>query len=576
MSTNEHWKDSYIYQYYDEINKGYHIVGKWIKLIYKILLEGIENGAFYYDHNEATQAVGWIETHCFHVEGKLGGTPFLLNKWQKSFVSILFGIVDENGNPQFKEVVLVVARKNGKSLLASAIGKYVWQVKGGYGARVYCLAPKFDQADIIYNSIWQQTTLDPEWQELKEKIDAEREATHRAVDDSGLARHTQTSLFQPSTNSTVKKIAYNAKTSDGFNPSFCICDEIASWEGDKGLKQYDVMKSGMGAREDGILLSCSTAGYINESIYDELMKRCTRFLLGDSKEKRLLPMLYMVDDVNLWNDLNELKKSNPNMNVSVPESFYEEEIAIAEGSLPRKAEFICKFCNVKQNNSQAWLSQEDVKKACGEHIDINEFKHCYCVAGIDLSQTTDLTSATVLVEKNDELYVFNKFWLPSEKIEEATVRDNLPYNIYIQRGLLEPSGDNFVDYHDCYNWLTGLVSELELLPLSVGYDRYSAQYLIQDLKTFGFQCDDVYQGDNLYPVLQEIEGLMKDGKIHIGDNDLLKVHLLNSAIKFNSERGRGKLIKISPTAHIDGVASMADAFCVRQKHYGELGERLKN
>ena len=110
----------------------------------------------------------------------------------------------------------------------------------------------------------------------------------------------------------------------------------------------------------------------------------------------------------------------------------------------------------------------------------------------------------------------------------------------------------------------------------VGYDRYSAQYLVQDLKTFGFQCDDVFQGDNLWGVLQEMEGLFKDGKVHIGNNDLLKVHLLNSAIKMNVERGRGRLIKLSPSAHIDGVASLADAFCVRQKWYGELGTRLEN
>ena len=195
---------------------------------------------------------------------------------------------------------------------------------------------------------------------------------------------------------------------------------------------------------------------------------------------------------------------------------------------------------------------------------------------MDLSQTTDLTSACIAVEKNGELYVFSKFWLPSEKIDEATQRDGLPYNIYIQRGLLEVSGENFVDYHDCFNWLVGLVEKYEILPLMVGYDRYSAQYLIQDLKSYGFQCDDVYQGDNLHGVLQEMEGLFKDGKVHIGNNDLLKVHLLNSAIKMNVERGRGRLVKLTPNAHIDGVASLADAFCVRQKYYGELGTRLEN
>lgn len=576
MRNEKQWKDSYIYRYYDDINNGLFIVGKWIRLIYKYLIEGVENGLFFYDSEKANNAVDWIETHCFHVEGRLGTKNLKLELWQKAFVATIFGIVDKDGFRQFREIVLIVGRKNGKSLLMSAICRYLWLVDGGFGARVYCLAPKSDQSKIIYNSIWTQTTLDPEWIALKEAISSEREANHRAVDDSELARHTQTSLFLPCKNSTVEKVSYLSKDSNGYNPSITICDEIASWEGDRGLKVYDVMKSAMGAREEGLIISCSTAGYVNESIYDELIKRSTRFLLGDSKEKRLLPLLYMVDDAELWNDLNELRKSNPNMNISVPESYFEDEIAIAETSLPKRAEFLTKYCNVKQNSSQAWLESKVVESACGKELRLEDFRSSYAICGIDLSQTTDLTSATAVIEKNGELYVFNKMWLPSEKIDEATARDGLPYNIYIQRGLLEPSGENYVDYHDCYRWMTDLVEKYEILPLVVGYDRYSAQYLVQDLSTYGFKTDDVYQGDNLWGVLQEAEGLLKDGKIHIGNNDLLKVHMLNSAIKFNAQRGRGRLVKMSPSDHIDGMASLVDALCVRQKFYGELGERLKN
>ena len=198
------------------------------------------------------------------------------------------------------------------------------------------------------------------------------------------------------------------------------------------------------------------------------------------------------------------------------------------------------------------------------------------MAGIDLSQTTDLTSACVVIEKAGELYVFAKFFLPAERIDEASQRDGVPYNIYIQRGLLQASGDNFVDYNDVFNWLVELVEKYEILPLRVGYDRYSAQYLIQQLKQYGFVVDDVFQGENLYPVLLETEGLLADGKIHIGDNDLLKAHLLNSAIKMSNERGRGKLVKVSPSVHIDGTAALVDALTVRQKWYNEIGDQLRN
>ena len=572
--------NNYILQYHKKIEDGTIIVGKWIRLLYEYLIKGLDNNQFFFDKKKADGVISWIENHCYHTEGPLAPSPLKLELWQKAFLSVVYGIVDKDGKRHFREIVLIMARKNGKSLFASAIAKYEWQ-QGGYGARIYCLAPKLDQTDIIYNSIWMQTTLDPEYQKLKDEVKAGIKYHERkTVDDSELPKHRMTDLYIAATNSTVKKIAFSERKSDGFNPSLTICDEIASWQGDKGLKMYEVMKSGMGAREMGenpsILLSCSTAGYIEGSIYDEIVKRATRFLLGDSKETKLAPFLYIIDDIEKWNDIEELKKSNPNLGVSVSESYLLEEMAVAEQSLSKRAEYIVKYACLKQNSSLAWLDTSTVNKCFGDPLDIETFRSSYAVCGIDLSQTTDLTAATIVIEKDGELYVFAKFWLPTEKIDEATARDGLPYTIYIQRGLLAPSGDNFVDYHDCYEWLVGMIEHYEILPLMVGYDRYSAQYLIQDLEQYGFRTDDVYQGDNLWGVLQEMEGLMKDGKVHCGDNDLLKVHLLNSAIKMNVERGRGKLIKLNANSHIDGCAALADAFCVRQKWYGEMGEQLAN
>jgi phage terminase large subunit-like protein len=567
--------ENYILAYYQGMKDGSQVVGKWIELLYEYIVNGLEEKKFFYDHKKAMKVIEYFEHHVFHVEGPKAPNPIELELWQKAFLSVIYGIVDGMGHRVAREVLLVIARKNGKSLIASGIGKYHFTNGDEYGAKIYNLAPKLDQADIVYNNLWQMVQLDPEYIERKAEIEAARDNRER-VDDSDLPRHRMTDLYLPALNSLVKKVAFSAKKSDGFNPSVCICDEVASWEGDKGLKQYDVMKSGQGAREEPLMISCTTSGYINDSIYDELMKRATRFLLGDSKETKFFPFLYMIDDVEKWNDINELKKANPNLGVSVSVDYLLEEIAIAEGSLPKKAEFMVKYCNIKQNSSLAWLDTKTIAKCCGEHLNIEDFKSSYCVAGIDLSRTTDLTAAVVVIERDGEFYVFAKFWLPKERIEEAIARDNVPYNLYIERGLLEPSGDNYVDYHDCYNWLVHLVEDLEILPLQTGYDRYSAQYLIQDLSNYGFHVDDVYQGTNLWGVLQEIEGLMKDGKVHIGDNDLLKMHLLNSAIKIETNSARGRLIKLNPTAHIDGMAALSDAMCVRQKWYNDIGEQLAN
>lgn len=548
--------DNYILTYYQQIQDGTVSVSKWVAMIYKYLVQGLESGLFRYDAKKANSQIRFIESRCHHTEGKLAPGLFKLEIWQKAAIAAIFGIVDDKGLRQFREIVMVEGRKCGKSLLGASIGECVLFNDGEYGARGFCVAPKLDQADIIYSTMWSSISLD---KELSQKT-----------------KHRKSDLYIQESNSTMKKIAFNAKKSDGFNPSICICDEFASWPAEQGLKQYEVMKSAMGAREQPIMLAISTAGYINDGIYDELLKRCTAFLLGNSKETRLLPFLYMIDDLDKWNDINELRKSMPNLGVSVSVDYMLEEIAIAEGSISKKTEFLCKYCNIKQNSSTAWLRSTDVQKAIGEQLDLNDFRSCYCVAGIDLSRTTDLTAATIVIEKNGELYVFAHFWLPGEKIDEAAARDGVPYRAFVQRGILSPSGENFVNYHDCFNWVVNLVQNYEILPLKVGYDRYSAQYLVQDLNAYGFQCDDVFQGFNLSGVMDELYGLICDGKIHIGNNDLLKIHFLDSAIKQNSDDMRKRLVKVSSNVHIDGMAALLDAMTVRQKWYGEIGAQLAN
>lgn len=548
--------NNYIYEYYQQICDGSVIVGKWIKLLYEMIIKGLEKKSFFYSHKKAQASILFVENFCHHHEGVLAPQRIKLELWQKATLSLIFGIVDKDGVRIFREIVLVVARKNGKTLFAAAIAEYCTFLDGEYGARIYFAAPKLEQASLCFEAYHQMILQEPEL--------------------NGMAQKRRTDIYIKDTNTTAKPLAFNAQKSDGLNISCCVADEIASWKGDPGLKFYEVIKSSFGSRKQPLLLSISTAGYQNDGIYDELIKRSTRVLLGDSKESRLLPILYMIDEPTKWNDINELRKSNPNLGVSVSIDYMLEEIAIAEGSLSKRNEFLCKYCNIKQSGSQAWLDAPLVESASGEPLSLEDFRGSYATCGIDLSQTTDLTAATIVIEKDGILNVFAHFWLPSEKIDEATQKDGVPYQIFIERGFLSTSGENFIDYNDVYNWMISLVREYEIYPLMTGYDRYSSQYLVKSLEADGYRMDDVYQGDNLWGTLQNLEGLLKDKKINIGDNDLLKSHLLNSAVKMSTERGRGRLVKINQYAHIDGTAALLDALVVREKWNQEIGEQLKN
>lgn len=548
--------NNYIYEYYQAIWNGSVTVGFWIRSLYEKIMAGIEDGTYIFDQKKANNAIRFVEKYCKHNKGKLGGKPLILELWQKAALSCIYGIVDKEGKRQFREVFMVIGRKMGKTLFAAAIIAYETYVDGEFGSEIYCVAPKLDQSDLVYSAFEFTKDNTPVFKQMTKKR--------------------KTDLYVQKTNTTIKKIAFNEKKADGYNPMLTVADEMSSWPAVRGLKQYEVMISGTGAREEPLTLAISSSGYEDNGIYDELMGRSTRFLKGDSREKRLLPFLYMIDDTNKWDDINELRKSLPGMGVSVPVSFILDQIDIASESLSKKAEFMTKYCNIKQNSSQAWLDAVDVDNCYGDVIDPEDFRGSYCVAGLDLSRTTDLTSACVLIEKNEKLYVLMKFFLPGAKIQDAIKRDNMPYDIFIQRGLLQPSGENFVDYHDVFNWFTEMVEKYEILPLQVGYDRYSAQYLVQDMKAYGFHMDDVFQGTNLTPVINETEGLIKDRKIRIGRNDLLKAHMLDSALKINNVTDRKKLVKIYQAAHIDGMAALLDAMCVRQKWFGEIGTQLRN
>jgi phage terminase large subunit-like protein len=555
---------NWIDEYWQKIQNGEIITGLWIKRLYEIITNGIATGEYLFKAEIADKAIKFIETFCRHCEGR--SDMLKLELWQKAMLSVIFGVLDMGSAPgatgaaplarRFREVLIIVGRKNGKTLLAAAIMCYMAFCDGEYGAKLYCIAPKLDQANILFNNFYQMLKKEPELMQRAHK---------RRVD-----------IYIASTNTSIMPLAFSAKKSDGFNPHLVVNDEIASWTSEPGLKQYEVMKSALGARRQPLIISISTAGYVNEGIYDELINRSTAFLRNDSRERRLLPFLYMVDKPDKWDDITELKKANPNMGVSVKEDFFAEEIAVAEQSYSKRVEFLTKYCNVKQNSSAAWLDYATVDKASLPGLSLEDFRGCYAVAGIDLSQTTDLTAASVLIERKGQLYCFTQFYMPANKLEILTSIDGVPYSAFVQKGNLILSGENYVDYRDVSNWLLSLRKDYEIYVMYIGYDKYSAQYLVQELQDYGFNTDDVRQGLNLSPVILEFEGIIKDGNFFIVDNNLLKAHFLNVALSHNLETRKYKPVKIEQRARIDGFVSVIDALTVRQKYWNELCDYLKN
>ena len=550
---------NYITEYHTYIQS--NPTSEYIHLLYNNLVAGIKQGLYIFNAKRAAKVIKFIELFCHHSKGR--NDLLKLELWQKAMISAIFGIQDRAGLRFFKEIFIVIGRKNGKSILASAIIAVCAFFDNEYGAEIYCLAPRLDQANIVFNeNFYEMLKQEPELFEL--------------------AKKRKNDIYIEGTNTIIKPIAFNYKKSDGYNPHLVINDELAQWPARTGLRQYGVMKSAIGARKQPLIVSITTAGDVNDGIFDDLFTRSTHFFAKQNagflldSNKDILPFIYMIDDAERWDDIEEIKKANPNIGISVFEQNFKDDIAIARHSLPAKSEFLMKHCNIKQNSTVAWLDFETVACATSDYT-LNDFRGHYCVGGIDLSQYTDLTAACVIIEKAGILYAFTQFFMPEGRIIDNEARDNVPYSILVKKGILTISGENKINYKDILKWFLFLEDEYKLYIQKIGYDRNLAAYLIDDLKEQGFHTDDVHQGENLTPVIKEFEGIIKDKHFKIcNNNTLLQSHFLNVALKTNTETRRVRPVKIEPRAKIDGFVSVICAMTVRQKYWPEVGEYLTN
>ena len=572
-----------ILAYYQGIRDGSIVVNKWIRQLYEMIMDGLEDKRWFFDQRKASNVIRFIERFVHHYKGVKAPERVELLLFQRAAISLMFGIVDAEGLRQFTECLWVEGRKCGKTIVAAGIETFFAYAGGEYGSELYFLAPKLAQADLAYSSLEFNVNHEPD---LKKRT--------KSTKSRG--------LYIAETNTTIQKLPFSDKKSDGYNPMSWVADEVSSWVGDRGLKQWEVMVSGTGARREPFGLAISSAGYENEGLYDELFRRGTAFLNGNSREQHLLPILYTIDDIDKWDDINELRKSLPGMGETVSVKFILKEIDTAHESLSKKREFITKYCNIKQNSSAAWLTAKDVNQCFSggweqgwnrkikdrgngsfkfddsgpNHLTLEDFRHTYALAGIDLSMTTDLTAVVVLIQKGDTVWFFARFYMPKNKLEEATARDGIPYSKYVEQGYLILSGENVVDYHDVEAFYNSLIRDYEILPQKTGFDRYSAAFLVQDLQGMGFHMESVSQGSNLTGVIVDTEGMIKDGRLRSAeDNNLMKIHMMDSALQMY-EDNRRRLVKVSSTAHIDGMAALLDAMTMRRNYYTEMEHLLRN
>lgn len=546
---------NYVRQYVRAIRAETVTVSQPVRQVYERLdAEAADKSCPYrFSAKLGDHAIRFIETFCRHYEGEHAGQLVKLELWEKAFIQTLFGWVDKKTRlRRFREFFLLVARKNGKSFLSACIMVYMLVADGEAGAQCVSIATKYDQAAIVYKTA--------------------RKIIEQDADLSALVVPIIGGMEFKLTNSTMKALASKSKTLDGLNLHYCSCDELHAQE-DRNL--YDVTKQGMKARKQPIFGTITTAGFAREGIYDDMYEYARSVAMGTVADAHLLPVLYTLDDRAEWTDPDAWAKANPGLGTIKSRQQLADDVERAKHDPSCLPSLLVKDFNIQENSAASWLPWAVLKNETVAEADY--LNHTYAIGGCDLSATTDLTCATLLIRRPEDpqFYVLQQYFLPKARVEqvEHQGRKEAPYRLWAQQGWLTLCDGATVDYNDVTEWFVSMVQERDIRPLWVCYDAALSGYWVPQMTDMGFEMERIRQGPVTwtYP-MKRMKGLFEDHRIVYQNNPILRWCLSNTAAKSSNQRGIDSIQpeKITANRRIDGTVSLLNAMTGYYNHEDEF------
>ncbi len=546
---------NYIEQYYNAICSGACIVSKRVKKIYTQLVDDIKNpkNGYIFDENRATKPIRFIEQFCKHSKGEWAGKPVNLELFQKAFISALFGFIhEETGLRKYRETLFMVGRKNGKSTMLAGIALYMMIADNEPGAEVYSTATKKDQARIIFDETHNMVKQSPEINRYVKKRKSD--------------------LYFPLTMSKFQPLGKNSDTLDGLNAHCVIIDELHSIK-DRNL--YEVMKQSQSARRQPLLVMITTAGTVRECIFDDMYSYACNIVDGTFEDETFLPIIYELDDREEWQDPTAWEKANPGLGTIKKLDDLINKVERAKNSPKDLSGILTKDFNIRETISSAWLSFDVINNE--KTFDIERFRNCYAIGGADLSITTDLTCATLLMMDKDtqERFVHQMYWLPRDNFEKRVQQDKIPYDKWLEQGLIRLCNGNTINYSDITAWFLEMVNEKGITPLWIYYDSYSARYWVEEMENYGFKMVRCIQGAKTLSLPMQMLGAdLEAKKINYNNNPILKWCLTNTGVQTDRN---GNIVPIkaqSAKMRIDGTASLLNAYVGLYEHFNEFMNAL--
>ncbi len=535
---------NYILAYYNLIKSGKIEVSEKVKITYENVVKDLNNpGKYHFDIDKATRPIKFIETFCKHSKGQWAGKPVILDLWQKAIIQTIFGFVDEKGFRRYREALIIVARKNGKSTLLSAIGLYMLYADGEGGAQVCCVASKKDQARIVFE-----------------------EAKNMVLQSSLLKKHIRkrkSDLYVDLTFSTFEPLASDSNTLDGLNMHCGILDEIHAWK-DRNI--YDVSKQSMGARQQPLLIEISTAGFIRENIYDSQYQLAEDILNGIKTDERFISFIYELDSRKEWTNSKKWIKANPGLGTIKSIDYLKEQVKRAKNDKNYLPTLLTKDFNIRETGVGSWLSFETINNQ--ETFDLESLRNCYGIGGVDLSSVGDLTCASCLIRKEDKLYLPQMYFIPEDTADKHIQEDKVPYNIWKEQGYIRYCSGNMVNFSDITAWFNELRDQYGIYTVWVGYDQWGANQWAEDMKQNGYVLEPVIQGaKTMSTPMKILASELKSKNINYNNSPILKWCLTNTQIEIDKNDNIRPVKGRNSKQRIDGTVSLIDSYVIYQKHY---------
>ncbi len=545
---------NYIAEYNAKIQSGEIVASRRVKAVYARLAANTDpkhclTSQYIFDEVRASRPIEFIERFCKHSKGEWAGQNIRLELFQKAYIQALFGFIDkETGLRQYRESFFLVGRKNGKSTLLAGLALYMLTSDGEGGAEVYSTATKYAQARLLFDEAHNM---------IKQSPDLSKHFKKRKTD-----------LYYSPTMSKFQPLARNSDTLDGLNCSFCVMDEL---HGVRDRNLYEVMRQSQAARRQPLLVMITTAGTVRECIFDDMYSHATQVADGIIQDPRFLPVLYELDDRAEWTNPAAWVKANPALCSIKKLDDLTAKVERAKQNRNELSGVLCKEFNVRETVKTAWLSFDDINNE--ETFTLDDFRGAYCIGGVDLSITTDLTCASLLFMKrgDDTKYITQMYFLPADRLQERVQQDKIPYDKWFERGLLRLCTGNSINYSDVTAWFSETIKEYELFPAWVYYDSYSARYFVEEMTLQGFNMVRCIQGAKTLSLPMQMLGAdLQAHRVIYNNNPILKWCLTNTGIQTDRNGNIVPIKNQSPRQRIDGAAALLDCYVGLYEHYNEF------